>query len=47
MSDETHAESDGGRMTAPMQEYTGTDVIIGFVVLTIGLFMVAALPYIF
>lgn len=36
-----------GRVTAPMQEYTGSDVIVGFVILAIGLFLVAVLPYLF
>lgn len=36
-----------GRVTAPMQEYTGSDVIVGFVILSIGLFIVAVLPYLF
>lgn len=46
MSDETHGDA-AGRVTSPMQEYSGSDVIIGFVVLLIGLFVVAALPYLF
>lgn len=46
MTDEAHGDADG-RVTAPMQAYTGTDVIVGFVILLIGLFLVGALPYIF
>ncbi|MFW6002807.1 MAG: DUF7550 family protein [Halanaeroarchaeum sp.] len=47
MSEETQEVPDDARVTAPMQEYTGTDVIVGFVVLSIGLFLVAVLPYVF
>jgi len=36
-----------GRTTSPMQEYSGTNVIVGIVVLIIGLFLVAGLPYVF
>ncbi|MFB6132160.1 MAG: hypothetical protein ABEJ44_01985 [Halanaeroarchaeum sp.] len=46
MTDDSHGDATG-RVTAPMQEYTGSDVIVGFVVLLIGLFVVAALPYLF
>lgn len=35
------------RTTSPMQAYTGTDVIVGIVVLAIGLFLVAVLPYLY
>ena len=45
MTEETH-DADV-RVTAPQQEYTGTEVIIGFVVMAIGLFIVAGLPYVF
>lgn len=46
MSEDTH-EAANERVTAPMQEYTGTDVIAGFVVFVVGLFIVGALPYLF
>ncbi|MFW5918588.1 MAG: DUF7550 family protein [Halanaeroarchaeum sp.] len=46
MSDDTHEQADG-RVTAPMQEYTGSHVIAGFVVFVIGMFVVGALPYLF
>ncbi|MFB6093787.1 MAG: hypothetical protein ABEJ77_02450 [Halanaeroarchaeum sp.] len=39
--------TEDGRVTAPQQPYSGTDVIMGFVVLGIGLFVVAGFPYIF
>lgn len=47
MSDDEHEDGGGGRVTAPMQEYTGTDVIVGLVVMVVGIFLVAGLPYIF
>lgn len=46
MSDDTHEAADE-RVTSPMQEFTGTDVIAGFVVFVIGMFLVGALPYLF
>ncbi|MFB6125316.1 MAG: hypothetical protein ABEJ59_05095 [Halanaeroarchaeum sp.] len=35
------------RVTSPMQGYSGTDVIVGLVVLAIGMFVVAGLPFVF
>lgn len=47
MTADAHEADDADRVTAPMQEYTGSDVIVGFVVLIIGLFLTAVLPYVF
>ena len=46
MSDHTHEAADE-RVTSPMQDYTGTEVIVGLVVFVVGLFLVGALPYLF
>lgn len=35
------------RVTSPMQAYSGTDAIVGIVVLAVGLFVVAGLPFVF
>lgn len=35
------------RVTSPMQAYSGTNVAVGMVVLWVGLFVVAGLPFIF
>jgi len=50
MADEHEVEHAEGyppgetRTTAPQQEYTGRDVAVGFVVLAVGLAVVAGLP---
>ncbi|MFB6070885.1 MAG: hypothetical protein ABEJ76_07655 [Halanaeroarchaeum sp.] len=46
MSEDDDSEPTG-RVTSPMQGYSGTDVIVGIVVLSIGMFLVAGLPYVF
>jgi hypothetical protein len=47
MDDEESAETDEGRVTAPMQSFGSREVTIGFVVLAIGLLLAFVLPLAF